>query len=105
MSKIITGTEKNFTELTEANGLVLIDFHATWCGPCKMMSPILNELANEIETDLTIVKVDVDSERTLAAKFQIQSIPTLVIIKDGIVKKTLLGLQDKSSLINKLKST
>lgn len=75
-------TEKNFEEKTKS-GLVLIDFFATWCGPCRMMSPILEEVGENLDGKVSIFKVDVDDDEKLARKFGILSIPTLIIFKDG----------------------
>lgn len=75
-------TEKNFEEKTKS-GLVLIDFFATWCGPCRMMSPILEEVGENLDGKVSIYKVDVDEDEKLARKFGILSIPTLIIFKDG----------------------
>ena len=75
-------TEKNFEEKTKS-GLVLIDFYATWCGPCRMMSPILEEVGENLDGKVSIYKVDVDDDEKLARKFGILSIPTLIIFKDG----------------------
>lgn len=75
-------TEKNFEEKTKS-GLVLIDFFATWCGPCRMMSPILEEVGENLDAKVSIYKVDVDDDEKLARKFGILSIPTLIIFKDG----------------------
>lgn len=75
-------TEKNFEEKTKS-GLILIDFFATWCGPCRMMSPILEEVGENLDGKVSIYKVDVDDDEKLARKFGILSIPTLIIFKDG----------------------
>lgn len=75
-------TEKNFEEKTKS-GLVLIDVFATWCGPCRMMSPILEEVGENLDGKVSIYKVDVDDDEKLARKFGILSIPTLIIFKDG----------------------
>lgn len=75
-------TEKNFEEKTKS-GLVLIDFFATWCGPCRMMSPILEEVGENLDGKVSIYKVDVDDDEKLARKFGVLSIPTLIIFKDG----------------------
>ena len=79
-------------------GTVLVDFFATWCGPCKMLSPVLEQVANE-NPDLTIVKIDVDEVGELAARFGIQSIPTLILFKNGERKDVRLGYQNKNQLL------
>ncbi len=79
-------------------GLVLVDFFATWCGPCKMLSPLLEELAEE-NPNLKVLKIDVDEVGPLAARFGIQAIPTLILFKDGERKDTKLGYQNKNQLL------
>ncbi|OEK96639.1 thioredoxin [Staphylococcus saprophyticus] len=97
----ITVTEKTFNKTIE-KGVTLVDFWATWCPPCKMQSPVLEELSDELEGKVIIGKVDVDEEKALAAKYQIQSIPTLLIFKDGELVNTLIGFNPKPNLENAL---
>lgn len=95
--------EMNFEEeVKNANQTVLIDFFASWCGPCKMLSPIIEQLSDEIK-DVKFVKVDVDVSPELARKYEIMSIPTLVVIKDGKEQKRSVGLVDKSEILELLK--
>lgn len=84
-------------ELVEKNSNVVVDFFATWCGPCKMLSPLLEELA-EAHQEIIFVKVDVDEADELAAKFGIRSIPTVLYYKNGEVKAAELGFQPKDKL-------
>ena len=93
------------TELTEANfdatigaGTVLVDFWAPWCGPCRMQTPILETLAEEIGDTATIGKINVDESPTLAARFGVRSIPTLILFKGGKVAKQWVGVQQKEAL-------
>ena len=79
-------------------GLALVDFFATWCGPCKMLSPVLEEVANE-NPNLSILKIDVDEVGPLAAKFGVQAIPTLILFKDGQQVATKMGYQNKNHLL------
>ena len=96
MLKHINSVAEFDSEVKE--GLVLVDFFATWCGPCKMLSPLLEEIANE-NPDLKVLKIDVDEVGPLAAKFGIQAIPTLILFKDGERKDTKLGYQNKNQLL------
>ena len=79
-------------------GLVLVDFFATWCGPCKMLSPVLEEVANE-NPDLNVLKIDVDEVGELAARFGIQAIPTLILFKNGNQVAMKMGYQNKNQLL------
>ena len=92
-------TNQNFEEeVLKNNGLVLVDFFATWCGPCKMISPILSEIAEEYKGKVKVGKVNVDEQNELAMEYRIESIPTLKLFKDGQVIKTLIGLRSKSEI-------
>ncbi len=79
-------------------GLVLVDFFATWCGPCKMLSPVLEEVSEE-NPDLTVLKIDVDEVGQLAARYGIQAIPTLMLFRDGQRVETRMGYQNKNQLL------
>ena len=79
-------------------GLVLVDFFATWCGPCKMLSPVLEEVANE-NPNLSVLKIDVDEVGELAARYGIQAIPTLMLFKNGQRVETRIGYQNKNQLL------
>ena len=95
----ITVTKNNFEETVLKNEkTVLLDFLATWCGPCRMIAPIVEEIANERD-DITVGKVNVDEERELAKKFGIMSIPTLVILKGGEVVNTGIGYMPKEQIL------
>ena len=96
MLKHINSVQEFDNEVKE--GLVLVDFFATWCGPCKMLSPLLEQLAEE-KPDLKILKIDVDEVGPLAARYSIQAIPTLMLFKDGERKDTKLGYQNKNQLL------
>ncbi|GAB6169771.1 thioredoxin [Clostridium carnis] len=84
-------------EVLNYKGVVLVDFWATWCGPCKMLAPVLEEVAKEV-TNAKFVKVDVDANPNLANKYQIASIPTLMIMKNGAPVETLVGFMPKDAL-------
>lgn len=81
-----------------AHGVVLIDFYADWCGPCRMLAPIVEELAQEMSGKMTVAKVDTDQSVSVAARFEVTSIPTLILFKDGQVVKRVVGLKDLDSL-------
>lgn len=88
--------ESNFQEMT-GKGLVLVDFFATWCGPCRMLGPVLEDMANDRDS-IDIVKVDIDESMNLARQFGIMSVPTLILFKDGQVVAKTGGFQPKESL-------
>lgn len=95
-------TKENFeNEVIKAEKPVLIDFWASWCGPCQMLLPIIEELSNEV-TDAKICKVNVDEQSELAAQFKVMTIPTLVVMKDGKVVKTSVGVKPKATILEML---
>ena len=98
---VITVTKDNYAAVTTENPLVLLDFWAVWCGPCKMIAPILEEIAAERE-DVVIGKVDVDSEMELAMQFGVASIPTLVVIRNGQPVNKAVGYMPKASILKLL---
>lgn len=97
---VLTITKNNFEEeVIKSDKPVLLDFWATWCGPCRMVSPTIEEVAKET-TDLKVGKVNVDEQPELAKSFRVMSIPTLVVLKDGKVTNTAIGVQTKQSILN-----
>ncbi len=102
MSEVKHLTTENF-EAETSSGVALVDFWAEWCGPCKMLSPVLDEVAKEIGDDATIAKVNVDEGQQLAAKYGVRSIPAIFILKDGEVVNQFIGVQDKSTLVGAVK--
>jgi len=100
---ILKGTSANFEEeVLNSQKPVLIDFYADWCGPCKMIAPIIEKIANE-NADIKVVKINVDDEQELAIKYGIVSIPTLVVIKEGKEENRKVGLADKTEILNMVK--
>ena len=93
--------EKNYKEKTE-KGLVVVDFFANWCGPCRMMSPILEDVQKDMGEKVRIYKVDVDESENLARQFGIMSIPTILIYKDGEIVNKHIGLWMKDSMMEEL---
>ncbi len=97
--KIVHTTDGTFdADVINNDKPVLVDFWAEWCGPCKMIAPLLDEVADEYEEKLAIVKVNVDENPSTAQKFGIRSIPTLILVKDGAVQAQKLGAMSKSQL-------
>lgn len=97
--KIVEVTDHNFDEqVIKRKGLILVDFWAEWCGPCRMVAPILDELAVEYEGQVTIAKLNVDENRQTAARFGIRSIPTILFFKDGAQVEQVIGALPKSAL-------
>lgn len=90
---------KSYDDATKS-GVVLVDFWAPWCGPCKMQTPILEQVASAVGDKAVIAKVNVDESPELAAKYGIRSIPTLILLKDGENKKQMVGLQQKDALLS-----
>ena len=103
MAEIVI-TKENFNkEVLEADIPVLVDFWATWCGPCRMIAPFIEEIAKEYEGKVKVCKINVDDESELAVKFGIMSIPTVMVIKDGNVVNTAVGYRSKEQLVDLLK--
>jgi len=101
--KPINFTDDNFdSEVLKSDKPVLVDFWATWCGPCKMIAPIVEELAGEFEGKVKIGKVDVDNNQQVSIKYGVRSIPTLLIFKDGQIKDTIIGAVPKNMIVQKL---
>ena len=103
MSKVIHLEDDSFKkEVLEGKGIVLVDFWASWCGPCKMLGPILDEISEEVSAKVT--KINVDDYPNIASEYGIRSIPTMIIFKDGQKVDQLIGLMQKPALKEKLES-
>lgn len=96
-------TDDNFEKEIET-GVCLVDFNAIWCGPCRMLTPIIEEIAKEYEGKAKVAKLDIDSEQKTAAKYQVTSVPTIILFKNGEEKERLVGLRDKDEITKIVKS-
>lgn len=100
-AKVITLTDQNFQQQTK-NKLVLVDFWATWCAPCRMMAPVLNDVASELKGSSHVGKVDIQQYQVLANKFKVRSIPTLILFKNGTEIKRFVGIKSKDFLLTEI---
>ncbi len=96
MANIITGTNENFNEVINGELPVLVDFWASWCGPCRMIAPFIEQLADEYEGKVAFMKVNVDEQPELCEKYRVSSIPNLVLFKDGDVVEQSAGARPKA---------
>jgi len=103
MSHVLKANDTNFdTEVMQSDRPVLVDFSAAWCGPCKKLEPIVDEIAGDYDGRLKVVKVDVDTSPTTAARFGVMSVPTLLIVSGGAVKDQMIGLMSKQALSDRV---
>lgn len=103
MSNVITVTSENFeSEVLNSDKPVLVDFWASWCGPCRMLSPIVDELAEEVQT-IKVGKINVDEQQDLAGKYGVMSIPTLILFKNGQPVNKSVGAKSKAALLDFIK--
>lgn len=103
MAKIIN-TSQFRGDVEESNGIVVVDFFATWCGPCKMLAPVFEEVGNEMQNEAKFVKVDIDQSLEIAQQFNISTVPTMMIFKDGKPVESLVGFMPKEKLKDKVQS-
>jgi thioredoxin 1 len=99
--KILTLTDKNFLHQTK-NRLVLVDFWASWCAPCRMMAPVLNEVSSELSGNSHVGKVNIEQYQSLAQKFQVRNIPTLILLKNGTEVNRFVGIKNKEFLLQQI---
>lgn len=100
MSSLIqTVTDASFeADVSHHSGIVLVDFWAPWCGPCKALAPLLDELAGDYEGQARIAKINADDNKTVSERFTVRGLPTLIVFEDGVERERVLGLQSKSRL-------
>ena len=103
MAKIISTSEFR-SQVEGKEGVVVVDFFATWCGPCKMLAPVFEQAGEEMKNDATFLKVDIDQSLEIAQKFRISTVPTMIIFKDGKPVESLVGFMPKESIVQKVKS-
>jgi len=103
MSQVLEANDTNFeAEVMQSDRPVLVDFSAAWCGPCKKLEPIVDEIAGDYDGRLKVVKVDVDSNPSTAARFGVMSVPTLLLVSGGAVKDQMIGLVSKQALADRV---
>jgi thioredoxin 1 len=103
MSAVKHLTNSDFDAET-SKGVVLVDFWAPWCGPCKMLGPILEQVAAEVGDTAIVAKVDIEENQDLAVRFKISNIPAIFILKDGAIVNQMVGMKDKTTLVNAIKN-
>ncbi len=104
MSNITELNEENFKEkVVESNKLTVVDFWATWCGPCRKLGPVLDEIADEMPEEINIYKVNADENMKIAKEYSVSGLPSLLIFKDGQPVERLVGLMPKTNIINNIK--
>jgi thioredoxin 1 len=100
MSEFISHLDESNFDNGVAKGVTLVDFYADWCGPCRMLTPVLEQLAKEMHGKIKVTKVDIDSNQQIASRFQVMSVPTMILFKDGKEVNRLIGLRDLDGVKN-----
>lgn len=96
----ITKYEEFQTEVLDSKEIVLVDFFATWCGPCQMLTPVIESIALEFKDKVKVIKIDVDQSQDIATKYNVASIPTVILFKEGKIIDTIIGFRQKEDFIN-----
>lgn len=99
MAEVIKSADEFQTKVLDADTPVLVDFFATWCGPCRMVAPVIEEIAAEKAGEVAVYKVDIDATPELANQYRVSSVPTLIVFQDGQVKNQTLGAQPKQNIL------
>ena len=102
-ANVVEVTDQNFTDVTGSAGLSMVDFWAVWCGPCRIVAPIVEQLADEYAGKVTVGKLDVDSNQRTATQYNVRSIPTILFFRDGKVVDTVIGAVPRQALESKLR--
>lgn len=89
-------------DFSKTTGLLLVDFSATWCGPCQMLAPIIDDIEKEMADKLKVIKIDVDANPEISSKYNVSSVPTVIIFQDGKLKDTIIGFRQKQDYLNAL---
>lgn len=101
---VVNLNESNFEEeVIKSEKTVLIDFWASWCGPCRMMSPVIDKIAEDMKNQVKVCKINIDEEQSLAVKYNVMSIPTFIVFKNGKEEARSIGVQDEAEIVNMLK--
>ena len=100
----VINSEEFKSEVLNGEGVTVVDFFATWCGPCKMLAPVFEAVGEELEGQARFVKVDIDQSMDIARQFNVSSVPTMLVVKDGEPVETMVGFMPKENLMNKVKS-